>query len=79
MSIRQSINLFIYISHSLGCHIRIGKEDTTVKWPHKDDYIVSCKEEVEKHVTIARLLGREPMTAVEFRKVLGLPAFTGSF
>jgi 3-keto-5-aminohexanoate cleavage enzyme len=63
----------------LGCHIRIGKEDTTVKWPHKDDYIVSCKEEVEKHVAIARLLGREPMTAVEYRQVLGLPPFAGSF
>jgi 3-keto-5-aminohexanoate cleavage enzyme len=63
----------------LGCHIRIGKEDTVFKVPHKDDKIVTCKEVVEEHVTIARILGREPMTAVEYREAVGLPAFKGSF
>jgi uncharacterized protein (DUF849 family) len=59
----------------LGCHIRIGKEDAIHVVPHKDDKIVSCKRVVEQHVIIARELGREPMTAVEFRKAAGIKPF----
>lgn len=59
----------------LGCHIRIGKEDTVFKVPHKDDRIVSCKQTVQDHVSIAKALGREPMTASEFREKIGLPPF----
>lgn len=59
----------------LGCHIRIGKEDAIHVVPHKEDKIVSCKRVVEQHVTIARELGREPMTAVEFRKASGIKPF----
>jgi 3-keto-5-aminohexanoate cleavage enzyme len=56
----------------LGCHVRVGKEDTIYKLPHSDELIVSNKEVVEQTVALARLLGREPMTAEEYRKAIGL-------
>jgi len=56
----------------LGCNVRIGKEDTIYKRPNSDDVIVSNKEIVEQTVTIARMLGREPMTGPEYREALGM-------
>jgi 3-keto-5-aminohexanoate cleavage enzyme len=56
----------------LGCHVRVGKEDTIYLAPNKDDLIETNAQAVERTVAIARALGREPMTAVEYRKVIGL-------
>lgn len=56
----------------LGLHVRIGMEDTMWKYPHKDDVAKSNKETVESTVEIARRLGREPATADEYRKLVGL-------
>lgn len=60
----------------LGCHVRVGKEDTIFRTPHKNDLIVSNKQAVEQAVTIASMLGREPMTAAEYRQAAGLKAFS---
>jgi 3-keto-5-aminohexanoate cleavage enzyme len=59
----------------LGCNVRVGKEDTIYKYPHKDEVTVSNREIVEQTVAIARALGREPMTGPEYRKALGMKPF----
>ena len=59
----------------LGCHVRVGMEDTIYRVPHRNDVITSNKQLVEETVTIARFLGREPMTAVEYREMLGIKPF----
>ncbi len=60
------------LSILLGYHVRVGKEDTIYKLPQSDEVITSTKERVEQIVAIARMLGREPMTATEFRKMIGV-------
>jgi 3-keto-5-aminohexanoate cleavage enzyme len=60
----------------LGCHVRVGKEDTIFGWPHKNDLIVTNKQAVERTVAIASMLGREPMSAAEYREAVGLKAFS---
>lgn len=62
----------------LGCHVRVGKEDTIYKRPHSNDVIVSNREIVEHTVAIARALGREPMTGPEYRKTVGMRPFKSS-
>jgi len=57
----------------LGLHVRVGMEDTCFKWPHKDDRIGSNAEVVGQTMTIAKLLGRRPATANEYRALIGLP------
>ncbi|MGB9885987.1 MAG: 3-keto-5-aminohexanoate cleavage protein [Moorellales bacterium] len=56
----------------LGCHVRVGKEDTIYRLPHRDTVIVSNREIVEQTVAVARMLGREPMTAQEYRELTGM-------
>ncbi len=56
----------------MGLHVRIGMEDSIWKWPHRDDKITSDAEEVKFAVDLARSLGREPVTAAEYRKMMGL-------
>jgi len=56
----------------LGCHIRIGTEDTVFKYPHKDTRIEDNGAEVERFETIAELLGREIATGAEFADILGI-------
>jgi 3-keto-5-aminohexanoate cleavage enzyme len=58
----------------LGCHVRVGKEDTIFRTPHKNDLIVTNKQAVEQTVAIASMLGREPMSAAEYREAVGLRA-----
>jgi uncharacterized protein (DUF849 family) len=59
----------------LGCHVRVGKEDTIYMHPDRDDVIKSSAEVVERTVAMARLLGREPMTAAEYRQDVGMQPF----
>lgn len=56
----------------MGLNIRIGMEDTPWLWPHKNDYIKSNAEEFKRFKTLAELLGREVMSADEYRKLIGL-------
>jgi 3-keto-5-aminohexanoate cleavage enzyme len=56
----------------LGLHVRIGMEDTIWKYPHKDDLITSNRELVLSTIEIARQLGREPATADDYRRLVGL-------
>jgi uncharacterized protein (DUF849 family) len=59
----------------LGGHVRVGMEDTVFQVPHRDDVITSNREVVEQTIAIARSLGREPMTAVEYREMGGIIPF----
>ena len=61
----------------LGCNVRVGKEDTIYRVPHSDKVVVSNKEIVEQTATIARMLGREPMTGPEYREATGMKPFSG--
>ena len=56
----------------LGLHIRVGTEDTIWKYPHRDEILAGNGEAVESAATVARLLGREPATAEDYRKLVGL-------
>jgi 3-keto-5-aminohexanoate cleavage enzyme len=57
----------------LGLHVRIGKEDTCYRWPHKDDLIKSNAEVVKDIISLANILGRKVATANEYRSLMGLP------
>lgn len=54
----------------LGCHIRVGMEDTVWKWPHKDDLIDSNAKVFAAMRDIASSLGRRLMTSQEYRAYL---------
>lgn len=60
------------LSILLGLHVRVGKEDTIWRYPHKDDLIERNADVVRDTVQMARLLGREPMSAHEYREAVGL-------
>lgn len=51
----------------LGLHIRVGMEDTVWKWPHRDDLIDTNASVFAMMRDIAISLGRELMTASEYR------------
>lgn len=53
-------------------YVRVGMEDSIFMYPHKDEKIRSCVEQVKKVATIARELGREIATPKEARSILGL-------
>jgi 3-keto-5-aminohexanoate cleavage enzyme len=63
----------------LGCHVRVGKEDTIYRLPHRNDVIVSNREIVEQTVSMARMLGREPMNAIEYREAMGMKPLSSKF
>jgi 3-keto-5-aminohexanoate cleavage enzyme len=54
----------------LGLHVRVGMEDTVYRYPHRDDLISGNAETVEEVAAIARLLGRRPATADEYRALM---------
>ncbi|WP_255152264.1 3-keto-5-aminohexanoate cleavage protein [Halorarius halobius] len=56
----------------LGCHVRVGTEDSIYKYPHKDDRIENNGKEVERYGQLAKTLGREPATPDEYRELIGL-------
>jgi 3-keto-5-aminohexanoate cleavage enzyme len=54
----------------MGGHVRVGLEDNLRV--ERDRHAESNAELVEKALTLARLLDREPATAAETRELLGL-------
>lgn len=60
------------LSILLGLHVRVGKEDTLWVCPHKDVVISRNADAVRDAVQLAGLLGREPMTAGEYRAAVGM-------
>jgi 3-keto-5-aminohexanoate cleavage enzyme len=60
------------LSIALGLHVRVGKEDTLWKYPHRDEMIERNVDVVRDAVMQARQLGREPMKAAEYREIVGL-------
>jgi uncharacterized protein (DUF849 family) len=52
--------------------VRIGIEDQFWTYPHKDEFIRSSVEPVEKVVQITKALGRDIATPAEARKILGM-------
>ncbi|MHB9287921.1 3-keto-5-aminohexanoate cleavage protein [Halobacteriales archaeon Cl-PHB] len=56
----------------LGCHVRVGMEDTPYQHPDSDDRIEDNGDEVERFATIARQLGREVATPDEYREMLDI-------
>ena len=53
-------------------YIRVGMEDASWLYPHKDEFIQSTAQVTRKIVTIARELGREIATPAEARAILGI-------
>ncbi len=60
------------INHLLGLHLRVGMEDVLYKYPHKNDLIETSAEAVREAIELGKILGKEPMTAKEFRELAGL-------
>jgi 3-keto-5-aminohexanoate cleavage enzyme len=59
----------------MGCHVRVGMEDTVWQYPHSDEMIKSNADTVRWAFDLARMLGREPLTPNEYREsVLGVEA-----
>lgn len=58
----------------LGVHVRVGMEDTVWKWPHRDDKIVSNVAVFRQISDIAEALGRDLMSAEEYRALMTLAA-----
>lgn len=56
----------------MGLHVRVGMEDTLWRHPHVDAVIERNADVVRDTVSMARLLGREPMSAAEYRSAVGL-------
>jgi 3-keto-5-aminohexanoate cleavage enzyme len=54
----------------MGCHVRVGMEDTVWKWPHRDDLIDSNAAAFTMARTMVELLGRDLMSAAEYRALL---------
>ena len=52
--------------------VRVGIEDQFWTYPHKDEYIKSPWEAVEKVALIAKSLGRDLATPDEARKIMGM-------
>jgi 3-keto-5-aminohexanoate cleavage enzyme len=52
--------------------VRVGKEDTIFRWPHRDDLIDRNATAVEDARALATALGREIATADQFRSLLKL-------
>jgi len=57
----------------MGLNIRVGMEDAVWKYPHRNDLIASNAEQFNEFKTIAQLLGRDVMSAREYREFVGLP------
>jgi 3-keto-5-aminohexanoate cleavage enzyme len=55
------------LSLLMGLHVRIGSEDTAWKWHHRDDRIESNAEVFRIVRAMAESLGRELMSADDFR------------
>ena len=58
----------------MGLHVRVGMEDTVWKWPHRDDLIERNVDAFRITRTMVESLGRELMTAEEFRQLCGISA-----
>ena len=56
----------------LGLHVRVGMEDTLWQYPHRDDLIKRNVDHFLQARRIRHLLGRELMTAQEYREAVGL-------
>ena len=56
----------------LGLHVRVGMEDTVWKYPHKDDLLDSNRDVILSTIEIAKRLGREPATAEDYRRMVGI-------
>ena len=54
----------------LGCHIRMGMEDTVWWYPNSDEMITNSVDTLKWAFDMSRLLGREPMTPNEFRETV---------
>lgn len=57
----------------MGLHVRVGMEDTVWRWPHREDLLDSNAKNFLQTKQIAELLGREVMTASEYRALQGMP------
>ena len=60
----------------MGLNIRVGMEDAVWKYPHRNDKISSNAKQFTEACTMAGLLGRDVMTAREYRDYMGLPQKT---
>jgi 3-keto-5-aminohexanoate cleavage enzyme len=56
----------------MGCHLRVGTEDTIYKYPHKDERVTDNGEDIRRYKQLANLLGREVATPDEYREIAGI-------
>ncbi len=56
----------------MGLHVLVGMEDTTHMYSHRPILIRRSSEVVAWTGALTRLLGREPITATEYRAMLSV-------
>ena len=56
----------------LGLHVRVGVEDTVWRYPGKDEVLGGNLEMLRTAITTAKILGRRPADANEYRRIVGL-------
>lgn len=61
---------------AMGGHVRVGLEDN-IWWDDERTELATNPRLVERLVTIARAMGREPATPSQVRSLLGIPAPSG--
>ena len=69
----RASSYLVTMAMTLGLHIRVGMEDTWVRWPHKDDLLESNARAMADMIALAKILGRRVATANEYRALIGLP------
>jgi 3-keto-5-aminohexanoate cleavage enzyme len=57
----------------LGLHIRVGTEDTIWRAPNRDEKVASNLDLLTQAKEIAHHLGRDPASADEWRRLVGIP------
>ena len=68
----RASSFFAALSVILGCHIRVGTEDTTYKYPHRDDPLEEASWAVGNAVDLVHDLGLEVASADDLRKAIGI-------
>lgn len=68
----RASNYLATLAMMMGLHVRVGTEDTVWRYPHKNEVLASNREAVENTIRTAKILGRTPATAEQYRRLIGL-------
>lgn len=62
----------------MGLHVRVGMEDTTLRWPHRHDVIESNLQVFQQTKSMVESLGRQVATPARAREIMRMPALNSA-